>query len=66
MYSRQLNQLQKTLKLYILVEIGQNLITKLALVDIGADINAISYEIWELINNPTLEQSSIMVDTILG
>ena len=56
----------KTLKPYILLEIGQNLITELALVDTGANINAISYETWELIGKLTLEQSSVAIDTILG
>ena len=54
------------LKPYILVEISQNQITKLALVDTGADVNAISYETWEIIGKPTLEKSSIIIDTMSG
>ena len=54
----------KALKPQILVEIGHNFIIELALVDIGANINAISYETWELIGKPTLERSSIIVDIV--
>ena len=51
---------------YILVEIGHEQITKLALVDTAADINAISYETWEIIGKPTLDRSFIIVDTVSG
>ena len=39
-------------KSYILVEIGNKQEIELALVDIGADINAISYETWETLGKP--------------
>ena len=53
------------MKPYILIEIGQNLITELALVDTSADINALSYETWALIGKPN-EPSSIIIDIVSG
>ena len=55
-----------TLKPYILVEMGKQQITELALVDTGADINAISYETWEHIGKPPINQSGISVETMSG
>ena len=40
--------------------------TELAIVDTGADINAISYETWEHIGKPPINQSGILVDTVSG
>ena len=40
--------------------------TELALVDSGADVNAISYETWEHIGKPPMEKSVITFDTVLG
>ena len=40
--------------------------TELALVDTGADINAISYETCEHVDKPPMEQSGISVDTVSG
>ena len=54
------------MKPYILVEVGTKQMTELALVDTGADINAISYETWEHIGKPPMEQSGISVDTTSG
>ena len=54
----------KILKPYILVEVGTKQMTELALVDIGAGINAISYENWEHISKPPMEKSIITVDTM--
>ena len=39
---------------------------ELALVNLGADINSISYETWEHIGKPPMEKSSIIVDTLSG
>ena len=39
---------------------------ELALVDSGVDINAISYETWEILGKPTLKWSSITIDTMSG
>ena len=45
---------------------GTKQMTELALVDTGADINAISYETWEHIGKPPMKQSGISVDTVSG
>ena len=56
----------KGLKPYILVEIGQDLVTNLALVDIVADINAISYDTMEILGKQMLKWSSATIDTMSG
>ena len=56
----------QALKPYILVEVGQELQTELALVDTGADVNAISYDTWESLGKPKLKQSTVTIDTITG
>ena len=38
--------------------------TELALVDTRADINAINYENWEHIGEPSMEKLGILVDTM--
>ena len=45
---------------------GTQQITELALVDTGADINAISYETWEHMGKPPMNQSGISVETMSG
>ena len=59
-------QTTNALKPYILVEIGTKRDTELALIDTGADINAISYETWEILGKPRLNTSTINPDTISG
>ena len=54
------------LKPYILVEIGNKQTTELALIDTGADINAISHEIWVNLGRPKLNQSTIKIQTFSG
>ena len=44
----------------------QKKMNELALVDTGADINAISYETWEHIGKPPMEKLVITVDTVSG
>ena len=61
---KETRQTTNTLKPYILVEVGTKQMTELAIVDTGADINAISYETWEHIGKPPMEQSGISVDTV--
>ena len=56
----------RSLKPYILVEIGQKQETELALIDTGADINAISHETWENLGKPKLSKSTLQIDTISG
>ena len=61
-----LTQSANVLKPYILVELGNNLRTELALVDMGADINANSYETWEILGIPKLSKSTVTINTISG
>ena len=49
---KETRQTTNILKPYILVEVGTKQMTELALVDTGADINAISYETWEHVGKP--------------
>ena len=59
-------QSSQTLKPYILVEIGNNRETEMALIDTGADVNAITYETWASLGQPKLDQSTIRIDTFSG
>ena len=61
---KETKQNSTTLKPYILVEIGKEQMTELALVDSRADTNAINYETWEHIGKPPMEESTIIVDTV--
>ena len=63
---KETRQISNTLKPYILVEVGTKQMTELALVDTGADINAISYKTWEHIGKPPMEKSVVTVDTMSG
>lgn len=51
---------------YVNVGVGQQDLKVRALVDTGADINTISYEIWEGIGKPALLQSDIIVGSFSG
>ena len=56
----------QTLKPYILVEIGTKQETELALIDTGADVNAISHEAWKSLGKPNLNPSTLKIDTFSG
>ena len=48
------------------MEIGENAKTKIALFDMGADLNALSFESWETVGKPKLIPSTTTIDTFLG
>ena len=56
----------QTLKPYILVEIGKKQETEMALIDTGADVNAISHETWVGLGKPQLTPSTLKIDTFSG
>ena len=56
----------QTLKPYILVEIGEQKETEIALIDTGADINALNHETWESLGKPTLNPCNLTINTISG
>ena len=55
----------KTIRPYILVEIGAKFKIELALFNIGADLNALSYESWITIDKPTITPSTTTIDSFV-
>lgn len=54
------------LRPFVLIHVGSNKIQRYALVDSGADINSISYEVWEKLQKPVLTPSKTTVATFIG
>ena len=48
---------------YLLVEVGTEFQTEFALFDTGADVNTLSYEVWERLGKPTLCESKTTLMT---
>ena len=60
------NSVSTACKPYILLDLGIDLITDLALLDTGVDVNVLSYETWESFGKQELASSSKSIDLLKG